>query len=354
MENQKLLKLNRLVGGAYECFSFTEFLKLAILQLHELIAYDSGMFFCAISRDCSFFKPYAGGSVDRHYEKQRFYEREGYLQQGEDSGASGEALVYRALDYRQGVVTVAGEPRSGFLAAQENFHVACVRIVYKGQFLGEIYLHRSKDKPDFDKEDMFVLRLLQPHISGVFHIIQTMTTVNCLETDGGRLAKIGLCLLNRELSLAGGNVTGYEMLKTSTIFGSSVLYHLKELCEDMQSEVRNGSPVLLRSGVVKTAGGNLRANVVFHRGGENKKEERFLIEMELENGEQLLADYKFKFTKREADIIDGVIQGKNNAQLAAALKLSENTVKTHIQSIYRKVGANNRTELTYILMSKQG
>ncbi|NSW92107.1 MAG: helix-turn-helix transcriptional regulator [Firmicutes bacterium] len=354
MENQKLLKLNRMIGGSYECFSFTEFLKLAILQLHELIAYDSGMFFCAISRDCSFFKPYAGGSVDRHFEKQRFPEREEYLKQKEENDAGGEALVYKALDFKQGVVAVAGEPRSSFLASQENFHVACVRIVYRGQFMGEIYLHKSKDKPDFDEEDMFVLRLLQPHISNVFHIIHAMTAVNFLETDGGRLAKKGLCLLDRELSLAGGNVTGYKMLKTPTVFGSSVLYHLKELCEDMQSDIKNGSPVLLRSGVFKTAGGNLRASVVFHSDGINKKEERFFIEMELENGEQLLADYKFKFTKREADIIDGVIQGKNNAQLAAALKLSENTIKTHIQSIYRKVGANNRTELTYILMTNQG
>jgi DNA-binding NarL/FixJ family response regulator len=76
--------------------------------------------------------------------------------------------------------------------------------------------------------------------------------------------------------------------------------------------------------------------------------------MEFEDGEQDIADYKFKFTKREADIIDEMIQGKNNAQLAEALNLSENTIKTHIQSIYRKAGAGNRTELAYILMMNQG
>jgi len=352
MENQKLLRLNRLINSAYECLSFTEFLKLAIMKLHELVSYDSGMFFCAISRDCSFFKPYTGGKVEQHYQKQQFPDREEYLKQREEEGAGSEAMVYKALDYRQGVVAVGDEPRSGFLAAQEEFHVACVRIVYKGQFLGEIYLHRSKDKPDFDAEDMFILRLLQPHVSTVFHVIHTITAVNYLETDGGRMAKKGLCLLDQELSLIGGNVTGLEMLKISTVFGSSVLYHAKELCEDMLSDPKGGDRVLQRAGTFKTGSGDLLTDVLFHR--DVKGNGQFFLTLEFADGEQVVADYKFKFTKREADIIDGIVQGKNNSQLADALHLSENTIKTHIQSIYRKVGANNRTELAYILMMKQG
>lgn len=352
MDNQQILKLNCLIAGAYECFSFQKFLKLAILQLHELIAYDSGMFFCAISRDCSFFKPYAAGRLEEYYQKQLFHERVDYLKEKEADGAGQEALVYKALDYSRGEVTVEAEPRSAFLTSQEDFHVVCVRIVYKGQFLGEIYLHRSREKPDFDAADMFVLRLLQPHISTVFHIIHTVSAVDCLETDGGHLSKEGLCLLDEDLSLAGSNVTGLEMLKTQTVFGSSILYHVKQLCEDMMPNEKNNSRLTLRSEKWKTNNGNLLADV-FYGGNSGPKKGRFVITMEFEDGEQAIADYKFRFTKREADIIDGVIQGKNNAQLAAALNVSENTVKTHIHNIYRKVGANNRTELTYILMSNQ-
>jgi DNA-binding NarL/FixJ family response regulator len=103
----------------------------------------------------------------------------------------------------------------------------------------------------------------------------------------------------------------------------------------------------------KTDNGNLLAEIVSAGRTEGVGRGQFFIVMEFEDGDQNIAEYKFKFTKREADIIDGVIQGKNNAQLAAALNVSENTVKTHIRSIYRKVGASNRTELTYILMSNQ-
>ncbi len=350
MENQKLIKFNKLINSSYECFSFTEFLRLTILNLHELVMYDSGMFFCGISRDCSFFKPYVGGAVEDYYRKQDFSQQEEYLKQREEKGAGSEALVYKALDLKRGAVCVGNEPRNGFLTTQEEFHIACIRIVHKGQFMGEIYLHRSKEKPDFDDEDMFLLRLLQPHVSTVFNIIHTVTAVKYLEIDGGRLARRGLCLLDMELAIAGGNVTGIDMLKMPTVFGSSVLYHVKECCEDMLSEQKEDSRAVFRQTSFKTVKGILLADIVLRWDGKCVGNGNFFLSMKFEDDKQSIIEYKFKFTKREADIIDGVIQGKNNTQLAIALNLSENTIKTHIQSIYRKVGANNRTELAYILL----
>jgi len=117
MDNQKLLKLNGLINKSYECFSFGEFLKLTILKLHELVMYDSGMFFCGISRDCSFFKPYIGGRVEDYYRKQSFTEREQYLTQSENNNAGSEAYVYKSADYFHGVIHIADEPRSSFLTS---------------------------------------------------------------------------------------------------------------------------------------------------------------------------------------------------------------------------------------------
>lgn len=89
MENQKLLRFNKLVSSSYECSSF----KLTILNLHKPVMYDSGMFFCGIRRDYSFFKPYVGGDVENYYRKQNFSDREEYLKQPEEAGSGNEALV---------------------------------------------------------------------------------------------------------------------------------------------------------------------------------------------------------------------------------------------------------------------
>ena len=120
----------------------------------------------------------------------------------------------------------------------------------------------------------------------------------------------------------------------------------------MMTNTKGSSALMLKSEAWKTNNGDLLTDIVYS-GKMGRKKGQFFIAMEFEDREQAIADYKFKFTKREADIIDGVIQGKNNTQLASSLNVSENTVKTHIHNIYRKVGASNRTELTYILMSNQ-
>ncbi len=171
---------------------------------------------------------------------------------------------YKASDYQKGTVTGPEEPRSGFLSSQESFHIACMRITfYKGQFLGEIYLHRSKDKPDFDERDMFILRLLQLHVSSVFRLIHTFNAVELLETDKKGLDKKGLCLFVRDLNLTAGNIAGMEIISGYTVFGSSVLYHIKEAMKELRDDKKTGgAPISCGEAFVKTASGELYAEII--------------------------------------------------------------------------------------------
>jgi DNA-binding NarL/FixJ family response regulator len=50
-------------------------------------------------------------------------------------------------------------------------------------------------------------------------------------------------------------------------------------------------------------------------------------------------------TPRELDIVRAVTRGRTNAEIAAELTISMATVKTHLASAQRKVGARNRTEI---------
>ncbi len=49
-------------------------------------------------------------------------------------------------------------------------------------------------------------------------------------------------------------------------------------------------------------------------------------------------------TEREEAILALIAEGKSNAQIAALLHLSENTVKFHVKNIFSKLGVTNRTE----------
>jgi DNA-binding NarL/FixJ family response regulator len=49
-------------------------------------------------------------------------------------------------------------------------------------------------------------------------------------------------------------------------------------------------------------------------------------------------------TERESQILQWVARGLANKQIAAALSISEHTVKFHVSSIYAKLGVASRTE----------
>ena len=58
-------------------------------------------------------------------------------------------------------------------------------------------------------------------------------------------------------------------------------------------------------------------------------------------------------TTRELEVLRLVAQGQTYDEIAAQLVVSINTVRTHIKAIYRKLGANNRTEAIQIARKQQ-
>jgi len=50
-----------------------------------------------------------------------------------------------------------------------------------------------------------------------------------------------------------------------------------------------------------------------------------------------------QLTKREREVLDGLLSGKSNREIAQHLSLSEVTVKHHLKGLRSKLGAKNRT-----------
>lgn len=51
-----------------------------------------------------------------------------------------------------------------------------------------------------------------------------------------------------------------------------------------------------------------------------------------------------QFSPREQQLINLVAKGYTNKEMAQLLHLSPNTVKTHLKSLFSKLGVNNRTQ----------
>lgn len=61
----------------------------------------------------------------------------------------------------------------------------------------------------------------------------------------------------------------------------------------------------------------------------------------------------FILTPRQKLVLEMIRDGKSNRQIAARLLVSENTVKWHLKSLSRKLGANNRLAMIRIAERKK-
>lgn len=55
-----------------------------------------------------------------------------------------------------------------------------------------------------------------------------------------------------------------------------------------------------------------------------------------------------KLTKREMEVLSGLVEGRSNKEIALSLDLQEVTVKLHVKTLCRKLGARNRTHAAII------
>lgn len=63
---------------------------------------------------------------------------------------------------------------------------------------------------------------------------------------------------------------------------------------------------------------------------------------------------KYSLTGREKELLVLLLKSKSNKEISDILCVSTETVKTHLQNIYRKLGVKNRMEAAVLLFSKGG
>jgi DNA-binding NarL/FixJ family response regulator len=64
--------------------------------------------------------------------------------------------------------------------------------------------------------------------------------------------------------------------------------------------------------------------------------------------EKVVSHPAYKFTRRQAAVIDALRKGKANKIIAYELNMCESTVKVHVRNIMKKLKAKNRTEVAYL------
>jgi len=82
---------------------------------------------------------------------------------------------------------------------------------------------------------------------------------------------------------------------------------------------------------------------------------KFLISTKIDKDKKTSKEFidRFNITKREEEIINLIISGKSNKQIAKILFISSSTVRNHIYRIYQKLNINSRLKLVNLIIEKK-
>ena len=204
-----------------------------------------------------------------------------------------------------------------------------------------LYRHRR----DFSEEEHFAIGLLHPHLLQAHENAERMTRVfddlAALERGVDELRRGLICLtsqgsVRRATALARtwlrtyfpGRSTGSERLPDA--LHRWVAEHLRRLnaAEDIVSPARAFIVEGKRRLVIRLVLDQSAPLLLLHEEG---------IELAPEPLQSL------GLSRREAEVLAWVAQGKTNPEVALILGLSARTVQTHVDRIFRKLGVETRT-----------
>jgi DNA-binding CsgD family transcriptional regulator len=203
----------------------------------------------------------------------------------------------------------------------------------------------NRSRPDFTDRDRLCLNLLRPHLIQAYRnavAVTELETKLAAVTGGIEGLGCGLIFLNARDGVE--LMTAQARRQLTQIFGAATLRgkHLPERLEQWVREQERlsspaGAPAPRKPLLLQCGERRLRVRLV------TGFEQKLLI---LEGEEEPLkpADFEaFGLTRREAEVLVWVCQGKGNREIATILGLSVRTIEKHMERILEKLGVETRT-----------
>ena len=231
-------------------------------------------------------------------------------------------------------------------------------------------LTRPRKSRRFTQKEIRIARSISPYLA---HALAHNDLRKKIKLRGNILdyiekqSSVGMILLDENLQAIYRNPKAEEVfgkLRCSGVAVNSedpIFYHVLKDCREIQSGLEScptGGMIIPRQRVVEGLN-KTRFSVTtkaFDResGGEGSR--LFMVSIEEQSptptiNPQHLMD-RFHLSRREIDVATLLFLGLKNAQIAERLYVSEVTIKKHLQSIYDKVGVNNRTALIHRILTR--
>lgn len=228
---------------------------------------------------------------------------------------------------------------SSSLVINKCFYTISLQIFIKNALIGQILIHRTKNQKDFSNSELFILKMLQPHIcSSLEKIISANNDSLCVLSNALIRQDKKIIVMNDRFNVFYQNEL-FNNYFTNTNSSESFTNKLKILLTQTPSNTDKSQPYF-SSGKI-----TIKNSPVFYQTEKlfdpNIFSKHFYITtiQDLSQGSLLVS-----LTDRELEIAKLIFKGMCTKSIASSLIISIDTVKTHIKKIFQKTQCKSRIE----------
>ncbi|MDH4185797.1 MAG: LuxR C-terminal-related transcriptional regulator [Nitrospira sp.] len=217
-----------------------------------------------------------------------------------------------------------------------------------------IGLFRDPHRTDFTERDRLVLNILRPHLIQAFHNSQTITTFTEALAAQDRLfdqLDRGAIGTDRRGIIRWATTKGRRWLAQYFPTDRPAPDRLPKRLWDWvkQQKQAHGTPTEIPAPLAPLTITQGNARLQIQLVPEREVDLLLLHEDRPQCHRVTLA--KHGLTPRECEVLEWVAQGKSNEAIATILGARPRTIQKHLERIYQKLGVDNRTAATAMMLS---
>jgi DNA-binding CsgD family transcriptional regulator len=213
----------------------------------------------------------------------------------------------------------------------------------------------NRSQRNFTERDRLVLNFLRPHLAQAYANIQHYST---LQQDLQQLQQscncLGLVVLDTDICIQSIAPPAALWLKTYFTISTSPRHLPDHLRAWIKHQITNltAPSELPKASLplrIQLADRELTIRLIIEQIGS-----RYLLLLEEQSLNQTLALEILGLSQRETELLNWVMQGKDNPTIAHEMNITTGTVRKHLENLYRKLGVTSRSEAIAHTLGKLG
>lgn len=207
--------------------------------------------------------------------------------------------------------------------------------------LGGFSFYRGKEKSDFTDQDLFILQLFQPHLSNIMYNYGHLNETDNLPFMFENYNCMGLCFLDSNGEVVKSNAAFQKCIADKA---NNILPKIKNICYELKKDDTNkiseeykfdDEPLFIEVSTIPKQSD--RDNIHFCCLTYDLSK---FVSLTLDNAKR-----KYTLTAREFEIVQAILRGKTNEEIASDLFLSLSTIKKYLASIYSKMEIKSQKQI---------